>query len=713
MKAARKKALDSYDIIKKEITNTITNYNLNDIYLKNNNKNKIIKKSSIIFQNLKKYSTTKKSYDIFIINSIIFDQKMHIVSIFKNYLLWDETSEFLKRFYNEAESLERIPNISQYYESYTLFAPVYFGLSATITLIMNEWTKNKKAYLEYIEDKEDEENEKKKYNLQDLNYKKLIDTELLLNSEPSNTKSKTSKRTIDLTMYDKIDSFFLKDINLSSLEKDRQVTDDKIKNKNSSLSKIMEDLSSHYSIYISNSYKPKVAEVNKCSKNNNNSKSKKIESRKEIKKNNKNIVLSDKMLFSFTNLYKKRNKKKKKFHAGTCNNSSSKVKRSQIYEKNNQDKKSKDKIITKSKININKNLSNILKKKFNMQITNLKSRINNFTRNKSILKEKKENNKRYTLTNVNNSCINSSNNSYFKFKIKKNKFKKLVLRNIKINTSSYTHYRNSNNNNNSSNMNNTSQNKNEKSNDKVYKCNLTKLLTSKDGKNKNFLLNGNIINLKNMNSYGYIKQNNKKVNNAPFYYKNNKLIKEKKAITSRNSFSNNQHNLNKSNNSKYKKSLSKSKNNTKKLFNKKLSGNLKNTVLTQFHLKNDKAKKNLISSFSKNLVSRNNSLLKNKKKTFSGRSSKKLNDSLSVKPYKKELNKINFNFNFNINFNIDINKNRQKKYLLAYKNKNNLGCLTQRNQIINNSKLNRSKNKSRGDNSHRKNNVNHIFMNKK
>ena len=712
MKAARKKALDSYDIIKKEITNTIINYNLNDIYLKNNNKNKIIKKSSIIFQNLKKYSTTKKSYDIFIINSIIFDQKMHIVSIFKNYLLWDETSEFLKRFYNEAESLERIPNISQYYESYTLFAPVYFGLSATITLIMNEWTKNKKAYLEYIEDKEDEENEKKKYNLQDLNYKKLIDTELLLNSEPSNTKSKTSKKTIDLTMYDKIDSFFLKDINLSSLEKDRQVTDDKIKNKNSSLSKIMEDLSSHYSIYIANSYKPKVAEVNKCSKNNNN-RSKKIESRKEIKKNNKNIVLSDKMLFSFTNLYKKRNKKKKKFHAGTCNNSSSKVKRSQIYEKNNQEKKSKDKIITKSKININKNLSNILKKKFNMQITNLKSRINNFTRNKSILKEKKENNKRYTLTNVNNSCINSSNNSYFKFKIKKNKFKKLVLRNIKINTSSYTHYRNSNNNNNSSNMNNMSQNKNEKSNDKVYKCNLTKLLTSKDGKNKNFLLNGNIINLKNMNSYGYIKQNNKKVNNAPFYYKNNKLIKEKKAITSRNSFSNNQHNLNKSNNSKYKKSLSKSKNNTKKLFNKKLSGNLKNTVLTQFHLKNDKAKKNLISSFSKNLVSRNNSLLKNKKKTFSGRSSKKLNDSLSVKPSKKELNKINFNFNFNINFNIDINKNRQKKYLLAYKNKNNLGCLTQRNQIINNSKLNRSKNKSRGDNSHRKNNVNHIFMNKK
>lgn len=49
---------------------------------------------------------------------------------------------------------------------------------------------------------------KKKYNLQDLNFKKLIDTELLLNSESSNSKSQGSKKTIELTMYDKIDSFF-------------------------------------------------------------------------------------------------------------------------------------------------------------------------------------------------------------------------------------------------------------------------------------------------------------------------------------------------------------------------------------------------------------------------------------------------------------------------------------------------------------------------
>lgn len=172
------------------------------------------------------------------------------------------------------------------------------------------------------------------------------------------------------------------------MDKDKQEIDNKVKNKNSSLSKIMEDLSSHYSIYIANSYKPKVSEENKFSKNNNNSKSRKIESKKEIKRIIKILFYQIKFYF-LLQIYIKKEIKRKKFHAGTCNNSSSKVKRSQIYEKNNQDKKSKDKIIPKNKININKNLSNILKK-INSQINNLKNRINNFTRNKSILKEKKK-----------------------------------------------------------------------------------------------------------------------------------------------------------------------------------------------------------------------------------------------------------------------------------------------------------------------------------
>ena len=36
---------------------------------------------------------------------------------FKNNLIWNETSEFLKRYYKKKETIERIPKISEYYET--------------------------------------------------------------------------------------------------------------------------------------------------------------------------------------------------------------------------------------------------------------------------------------------------------------------------------------------------------------------------------------------------------------------------------------------------------------------------------------------------------------------------------------------------------------------------------------------------------------------
>lgn len=43
------------------------------------------------------YNTAQSKYYIKIINNIIFDEARSSVSVFKDYLLWDETSDFLKR----------------------------------------------------------------------------------------------------------------------------------------------------------------------------------------------------------------------------------------------------------------------------------------------------------------------------------------------------------------------------------------------------------------------------------------------------------------------------------------------------------------------------------------------------------------------------------------------------------------------------------------
>lgn len=695
-----------------KVANKLFSYNNNS----NINKNISTQISTIISKNLMKYSISKKKYNIYIINSIIFDQKNHIVTEFKNYLLWDETSEFLKRFYNSIESFDRLPSICQYYETYTLFSPIYFGLGGPLIIIMNEWTRKKKNYLEYIEDKEEEDEKKNKEEVGG-NFKKLIKTNLLCSA----SSNSISKKTIELTKYDNVDSFFIKDNkDLSLLEKEEN--NKKITENNISLSKIMDDLSSNYSIYIVNSNNIKKKEENK-SKNGCSKKTK--DYKKEISKKEKNIVLSDKVLLSFTNLNKNRNKKYsnnkmlKKYCFGTSNNSTSKAKRNTLNEKN----KEKNKI--KSKINFQANeTKNSIKKRIknnNLQIT-----LNTFTRNKNSSKEKKDIIKKHALTNTNTninitSYYSSANISLSKIKAKKQKMKRIYLRNLKLITQSYNcnaiklNSPSSNtldiNQNDNTNYNNKNQN---------IKCNFIRLLTYKDGKYKRFLLNGN-KNKKNNCFQGYYKPNITQANYDPFKSKRNKLIREKRVVTTTNSFSN----KNKNNSKKENQSIKINTNNLNNflILNKKLSNrNLaRNLVLSQFHSKKEIVHKSkissnnnsihckMISSMSKQITSRNSSLTKSKIRNLNGKINKKLNESLSIKPYKKELNKINLNFNFNINFNFDINKNRKKKFLLSQKN--NIGFLTQRNPILKGNKTNKSK--SRGENSQKKNVLNSIIKNMK
>ena len=44
-----------------------------------------------------KYDSFKDKQNRYKINDIIYDNQKHLVSEFKDYLLWDETSDFLRR----------------------------------------------------------------------------------------------------------------------------------------------------------------------------------------------------------------------------------------------------------------------------------------------------------------------------------------------------------------------------------------------------------------------------------------------------------------------------------------------------------------------------------------------------------------------------------------------------------------------------------------
>ena len=51
-----------------------------------------------------------------------------MVSRFKDFLIYDDVSEFMKRWYKKSESLARLPKVITFYETYSKVFPNYVNL---------------------------------------------------------------------------------------------------------------------------------------------------------------------------------------------------------------------------------------------------------------------------------------------------------------------------------------------------------------------------------------------------------------------------------------------------------------------------------------------------------------------------------------------------------------------------------------------------------
>ena len=78
---------------------------------------------------LLKYSILPNDYNNIIINQLLSNKNLHIVSIFKDYLLYDDPSEFLKRFYNKEEIKSKLIILTKYYENSSKLYPNYSALN--------------------------------------------------------------------------------------------------------------------------------------------------------------------------------------------------------------------------------------------------------------------------------------------------------------------------------------------------------------------------------------------------------------------------------------------------------------------------------------------------------------------------------------------------------------------------------------------------------
>ena len=98
--------------------------------LTKNNKNskeiifKILKQKAYI-KLLKKYSSNQYSYNSICINNIINNESCLIVSKFKDYLIFDDNTEFIRKLYNKTEINSKLYRILDLYENYSKIFPNY------------------------------------------------------------------------------------------------------------------------------------------------------------------------------------------------------------------------------------------------------------------------------------------------------------------------------------------------------------------------------------------------------------------------------------------------------------------------------------------------------------------------------------------------------------------------------------------------------------
>ena len=98
---------------------------------------------SYIFQ---KYNCTKSFYNIKKINEILQNKQSKYVGDFKEYLIYEDYTEFLKQFFNKSEIKKTMPKILNFYKEYCKIYPNYIPLEESKYIYRNIKRKQKIIY---------------------------------------------------------------------------------------------------------------------------------------------------------------------------------------------------------------------------------------------------------------------------------------------------------------------------------------------------------------------------------------------------------------------------------------------------------------------------------------------------------------------------------------------------------------------------------------
>ncbi len=407
-----------------------------------------------------RYEKPISFHDVKIINDMIFNEKTHFVEIFKEFLIYDDYNEFLKRFYNTKEISNKLPIILNFYEKYSKIYANYTVIPERKYMYKNIKRKQKvidqmqnNFYDDLLEyDEIDNTLKSQIFNSLEMNYINSISMTISSNKSKINT-SQTDNGAIEL--INKIDYFEKEALKIKNDSKKKINKSNKIINNKNEFKNQIDPIKEKLKIdkRIKSKIKIKLLEkkkINLFSLNNSKSKNKILF--KDFSKNDKKIILSTnnnspiKKISPTSSTFiqkknilmkKKLNFKQENIQLETFKNNNSKILLSNKIDKIKNNLNSlinkKSKSISKGKNN-QKYISNIIND-LNEGISNINN--NNYTRNdffdtnfnssKNVFKNQNIYFNKKIITNDNS--INNTNN-YSNKKISKLNLRKIFRKNI-------------------------------------------------------------------------------------------------------------------------------------------------------------------------------------------------------------------------------------------------------------------------------------------
>ena len=143
--------------------------------------NRKIKSNYLIIKKiLQNHNITKKRYDIIVINNIMNANISHFLVCYKENLLFGFIDEYLRRFYHEKESKDRLPKISKYYHNYSLFfCKPTFRVSYANKILRENGEKQAKYFYNYNYERNEEEKKEKRKKSLNKKYEKIFNDDII------------------------------------------------------------------------------------------------------------------------------------------------------------------------------------------------------------------------------------------------------------------------------------------------------------------------------------------------------------------------------------------------------------------------------------------------------------------------------------------------------------------------------------------------------